>query len=582
MEQAPAVWEKHSKAMVALCLRYIRAGLAEKDEDTAAPAPGGGGKAWRDGLKGWLGAVAAFGGIRGAYKAAELRELLVALLKDADPTVQQAALRCLERFKLAHLQPYLARLQGLVPLTRQGMERLPLAADAEDGVLEAHRAGFVPVLLRLLYPSIRKRKQRLTAKASKASARAVVLNYLAALRTAELRPLLELVLEPVVADLARTGASMREVARWLDADGDAAPAATAGVVAAMGVVGEADARKVASRRSLGFLNMFEDLATHLGYHLLPYLHVPLHLLLQIALAACRDGGAAEEGGGGDDGAAADEGGWERREGQGGVTPKALRAASLNTLTDLVSRFDEYAWEPFAPAVRRLLHRALPAVAAQCTANPPPALQLVFALCQREGPAAVLRDEGEDDGGGGGGFRSLACVVDVLQAPRASPQCKALAISIFEAVVGLEPPLMEELMLPVADGFLAACRAHLAEAPGAEELGHRALARELAVLEALTPYPRLFAAPADLVDALCLVLERPPGKGRARAGVVSRALATLGGIWRHQAAAGEAQDEDLARLLRVFGGLFGKVKDAQARVELCAAFEGMGAAFPRPP
>ena len=30
---------------------------------------------------------------------------------------------------------------------------------------------------------------------------------------------------------------------------------------------------------------------------------------------------------------------------------------------------------------------------------------------------------------------------------------------------------------------------------------------------------------------------------------------------------------------MFGGLFGKVKDAQARVELCAAFEGMGAAFP---
>ena len=58
-------------------------------------------------------------------------------------------------------------------------------------------AGLIPVLVRLLYPKMRKRSGRLGGKGAPGSARAAILNYLAALDAAELAPLVQLFLQPV-------------------------------------------------------------------------------------------------------------------------------------------------------------------------------------------------------------------------------------------------------------------------------------------------------------------------------------------------------------------------------------------------
>ena len=61
----------------------------------------------------------------------------------------------------------------------------------------AYAAGLIPLLIRLLYPKMRKRSGRLGGKGAPGSARAAILNYLAALDPGELGPLLELFLEPL-------------------------------------------------------------------------------------------------------------------------------------------------------------------------------------------------------------------------------------------------------------------------------------------------------------------------------------------------------------------------------------------------
>lgn len=60
-------------------------------------------------------------------------------------------------------------------------------------------AGLVPLLVRLLYPKMRKRSGRLGGKGAPGSARAAILNYLAALDSIELAPLVQLFLQPVSA-----------------------------------------------------------------------------------------------------------------------------------------------------------------------------------------------------------------------------------------------------------------------------------------------------------------------------------------------------------------------------------------------
>ena len=59
--------------------------------------------------------------------------------------------------------------------------------------------GLVPLLVRLLYPKMRKRSGRLGGKGAPGSARSAILNYLAALDSMELAPLVQLFLQPISA-----------------------------------------------------------------------------------------------------------------------------------------------------------------------------------------------------------------------------------------------------------------------------------------------------------------------------------------------------------------------------------------------
>ena len=58
-------------------------------------------------------------------------------------------------------------------------------------------AGLIAVLVRLLWPRMRKRSGRLGGKGAPGSARAAILNFFTALEPAELRPLLALLLAPI-------------------------------------------------------------------------------------------------------------------------------------------------------------------------------------------------------------------------------------------------------------------------------------------------------------------------------------------------------------------------------------------------
>ncbi|BDA46528.1 probable small subunit processome component 20 homolog [Coccomyxa sp. Obi] len=297
-----------------------------------------GARAWRALAKEWMAAVAGFKSLRGVHRWKEVRSAVALQLLASDPSLQQAALKCLKGFKLKYLGPYMERLLRLAAdaTLREELMAFPLSPTADAAIQPEHRAGLTAVLVRLLWPKMRKRSGRLGGKGAPGSARAAILNFLTALEPPELRPLLVLFLIPLGSGFAAAdpagppavaasaagdppvvgagntvGAGRRRPA----ATAAAGPPAVAGAAPARGVpapnapaaAAEADAlfaepwwaahlgqegggwwlaaadsaalAALPSRQCVGFLNATGDLLRHLGHKLEAYLPEIVALLV---------------------------------------------------------------------------------------------------------------------------------------------------------------------------------------------------------------------------------------------------------------------------------------------------------------
>lgn len=121
------------------------------------------GKRFRCGVRDWLGLLEKLGGGRGLPEAARIRGLLERLLGDAEPSLQKAAIACLRAFKLKFFGPYADRLERICsPDTmRDEMAAFDLSVGPADGtpphIEAAHRAQFIPLLIQLLFPLLKKK-----------------------------------------------------------------------------------------------------------------------------------------------------------------------------------------------------------------------------------------------------------------------------------------------------------------------------------------------------------------------------------------------------------------------------------------
>jgi U3 small nucleolar RNA-associated protein 20 len=140
-------------------------------------------RAWRAALREWLALLGGLKGVRSVAGGAALQAAVTAHVMDVDPSVQTAALRCLRAFKVAWLAPYADRLLRLADnkTLRSELAAFPLALaptsmrageELAGGVLPEHRAPLVALLVRLLYPKMRKRSGRLGGKGARGGGRA--------------------------------------------------------------------------------------------------------------------------------------------------------------------------------------------------------------------------------------------------------------------------------------------------------------------------------------------------------------------------------------------------------------------------
>jgi U3 small nucleolar RNA-associated protein 20 len=359
-------------------------------------------------------------------------------------------------------------------------------------------AGFVPLLTMVLYPKLAKRSGRLRGRGAPGSARAAVLNALAALQPAELTPLLELLLMPISSAFKQPGQD--EAAEAAAAAVDAEAAATLQEINSCRLIPApwwsnhlvnssldwwltaVDRSALAAqplRRRQGFLNAFEDLLGHLGYQLQPLLPALLAITLQLLQTAAAGLQAQQQ----DAAAASDASGAAAADAQSREEGRAVRSQCLRLLAQVFSRFPSTLdlnplWPGFFGAAVPLMARLVPE---SVGAAPPALLAAVEALAANPGLARVLGDlpsqqlepqdasssglamdvdsqqqqqqQGEDPGfsmqwppgqqphwaAEGLGGKLLCSCIRVLGSKGCSDASRSAALSVAEACLALQPP-----------------------------------------------------------------------------------------------------------------------------------------------
>ncbi|EFN57812.1 hypothetical protein CHLNCDRAFT_51116 [Chlorella variabilis] len=618
------------------------------DERQRSGGGGGGGlvsgRPYRAALREWLAMLGGLKGARGMFRWETVQRAVAVQLMDVDPTIQQGALKCLKVFKLKFLLPYLDRLLRLADnkTLREELTAFPLAARAtslrEDegklALLAEHRAGVVPLLIRLLFPKMRKRSGRLGGKGAPGSARAAILNFLAAAEPGELRPLLELFLMPLSAAFVRpSGEAGEALLQQLVAQDD--PDAhrliegpwwgrCLGRQPGAWWLAHVDAAALNGeplRRRIGYLNTLEDLLKHLGHRMQVFLPELL------ALAVCLlEGGVqpllVEAGAGDEAGAEAAEGARE------------VRGRSLRLVAAVLDRFPascDYAflWPRLLAAAQPLL----PRLAAESAADKaPPLIELTAALAASPHLVPLLADgrtSAVPAAAGGGqpeapapaaevapcaepwaaqrrlGSGLLACCVGALSAPRCSEPSRVAMLGALESLFDLADPLPQQVLGPHMPALLAglqsivvavwqqgtgggrAARGRKAPQRGKAGSGKPAgprtatASRALAILELVGGRVASWEAAQQLTDALLPLLQPREGAGgRRRQGkgdeqLVARTLAVLGALWSRLPPAELHQRlaarQQLVAVAAALAPLAGNLQARDARLALCAAF-----------
>ncbi|XP_077356066.1 small subunit processome component 20 homolog [Festucalex cinctus] len=146
-----------------------------------------------------LNVFAKFSNPRSVYMESNLRELYNQLLCHQDQQIQRVALQCILTYKDPYIVPYKENLEKLLDDKHFKEEIVHFNISEETGVVDAsHRAGLIPLLMRILFGRLRsKGSSRFQSKSSAATRSSIILRFLAGCQEAELGMFIDLLLEPV-------------------------------------------------------------------------------------------------------------------------------------------------------------------------------------------------------------------------------------------------------------------------------------------------------------------------------------------------------------------------------------------------
>ena len=241
--------------------------------------PGVSGQHSNDILFEWIAIMESIPKVHKASVGPMLKQKLETLLSKVSPTIQVQILKSLKSWKVPVLS---ARADILIQACNLKTEKdlLPFQRqhNAEKGLSEEERAILVPLLLRILFPKMKRKKMRLTSRRSQGTARKSILHFLSCFDTSELRLLHELFIHPMLSFGGRgcewsVGGlvSLHESGKSSD------------------FLGSWSSGHIPLNVQAGFLDTFKDFLGCLGRHMRGYLFPWVGISLCFLRTLCEDG-----------------------------------------------------------------------------------------------------------------------------------------------------------------------------------------------------------------------------------------------------------------------------------------------------
>ncbi|QDZ25515.1 U3 small nucleolar RNA-associated protein [Chloropicon primus] len=224
----------------------------------------------------WIGIMESIPSIHKAEVGPALKVRLEALLSKVSPQIQVQVLRTLKSWKVPVLS---SRADILIQACNLKTEKdlLPFQRqhNVEKGLSEEERVTLVPLLLRILFPKMKRKKMRLTSRRSQGTARKSILHFLSCFDTVELELLHELFIDPILsfggkrskfsfAELADSKASSKFIKSW-------------------------NSEHIPLNVQVGFLDAFKDFLGCLGKHMADYLFPWMSITLCFLQTICANG-----------------------------------------------------------------------------------------------------------------------------------------------------------------------------------------------------------------------------------------------------------------------------------------------------
>lgn len=491
--------------------------------------------------------------------------------------------------------------------------------DTDDvaSIASEHRNQLIPLLIHLLFPKMRKRTGRLGGKGAPGSARAAILNFLAACQPLELAPLLHLLLEPLDAAFKQQptdddNSSLNQAAEESEVFQMPWWARHLGRQSGFYWLTNIDMQALNAqplRRRVGYLNALEDLMKHLGHRMEPFLPELLTLavyMLQGGVHPLRSSSSNEQEEG-DNNAT-------KREQEGA---KEVRTLSLRLIASIIERFPTavdytFFWPELFSAIEPLVGRLTLEAAAD---RAPPVIDLCAALTSSPALVSILADANTSEGGARKstsakskkqqqqvtGSILLGKCIEVLAADTCAEPARVTVLDAVENILELEDTelsnvLLDQHVLALLTGLQAVVvaankqpngrlPARLAGLKRKSGSGKGSVmsqtprlvtaTRSLAVMEVVAGRPAGAAACGQLVDALLPLLQPKSGNNNTQRGksaeddLIARTLSVLRAIWSQQSSGASSQmtRERSLQAASTLAPLAGSLNSREARLAL---------------
>ncbi|KAH0565480.1 hypothetical protein GP486_001121 [Trichoglossum hirsutum] len=532
--EIPQVAEKRSRQIVPMFLDW-----AAKDEERHEESLDSdvemesGGLATRSHTSGWtrkdqsamLTLFASFVNPKALFKSSEVYNALLTLLTSGDSGIQKSTLKVIFTYKLSSVRPYEENLLNILDDARFREEIAVFVhvSEGEHKIQSDHRAGVIPLLLRILYGRSITHKGAASGKRGMEGRRIVIIGALAAFPTEELKDFVGIVLGKLKGlQTVRSGVFNEDVLKAVN---------------------------VATRKQVGFMKMLEDLLKIAGVRLLPFAKDLLEAMLYCLVGASRRLSKNQDG-------------MEAGETLQHSMLKTIRQVGFKCLDLMFMKFGDFHWEAYMPVIfKELVNPRLEKLPIETAQSVSGLLQLFATWSASARSALFLTDYNN------GVMMKLA---DCLTIPSAKDEVKLFVLDIVKKITGhahapvadasqVNERVAHELLQPNIDYFLVRIGELLRQSPGGAFLES-----SVETVSRLAPFVAGSSEARNLVDISIFLLDQPSRR------VNPKTKGDLLRIIQHFASLDDIQEDGLiqAKLFGTVSSLFGYLKDRSSREVLC--------------